>query len=272
VQREALVRFYVSAALILLLIVVSGLTAHFHRRTLRLLGAATSLTYPFTYAASIAVREADAAATYVRDLVAAGGENARLRAELARLEAVERENAVLRSDNRDLRRLLRLTRTGPVAGRWVAAEVVARSPSTWFSTVVIDRGSRSGVATGDAVLAAGGLVGRVLTTSPFQSVVLLLSDPASGVPIFDVRSRDVGLLSGQGASSPPLAEFFQGTANVRKGDLIATSGLGSAMPRGLMVGRVVAVRRTEFGLVTGALVEPLADLDALDAVVVVEGR
>jgi rod shape-determining protein MreC len=263
------VRFYLSAALIVLVMAVAAVSAHVNRHALRLLSVVTTVVAPLDRGAAYAVHGVEDGVAFVHALTVAARENEGLRQELARLRGVEAENLYLNEQNRRLRRLLHLALRPGLAGRVVAATVIARSPSTWFSTVVVDRGRGSGIRPGDAVLSAGGLVGAVLTAGRNSSVVLLITDPASGIPIVDVRSGDDGLLNGAGPGALPTAQFFSGTASVARGDLIATSGLGGGIPAGLMVGRVAAVERTAFGLVTGAAVEPGADLNALDVVLVV---
>jgi rod shape-determining protein MreC len=272
VRRESPFRFYLSAALIVALFGLAAVTAHVDRRTLRLWSVLTAAVAPLDRGAAYAVREVAGVLRYARALSVAARENEALRAQVRRLQGVAGENQYLRAENLRLSRLLGLARSPLVAGHFVAAELIARSPASWFSSAIIDRGRASGVAAGDAVLAVGGLVGQVLSASRTSAVVLLLTDPESGIPILDVRTGDDGVLNGQGPTSLPEAQFFSGTAHVRRGDLIVTSGLGGGIPRGLVVGRVTALTKASFGLVPGALVAPSADLDALDAVLVVTAR
>lgn len=269
VGQETPGRFYLAAALIVVLVAVAVVTARLHAHALRVLTVVTAAVAPLDRGALVAVRGVEGTVRFAEALVEAARQNVRLRAELARLGQVRDENQYLRAENRRLYRLLRLSARPELAGHWVAAEVVARSPSTWFSTVVLNRGRGAGIRPGDVVLSTGGVIGQVLTSSASSSVVLLLTDPASGLPVMDARSGDAGLLNGAGPSSLPVAEFFQTTPNVARGDLLVTSGLGGGIPPGLPVGRVVALRQSDYGLVGSALVTPTSDLDALDVVLVV---
>ena len=122
-------------------------------------------------------------------------ENARLAAEVA---ALRQENAGLQpaaQENDRLRALLGFKQQQPF--QTVAARVIGRDPSVWFSTVLVDRGTRAGVRRNDAAVTADGLVGHVIEAGPGWSRVLLLLDPRSAVGVVVARSREAGVAEGQ---------------------------------------------------------------------------
>jgi hypothetical protein len=114
--------------------------------------------------------------------VATGGlrdDNRRLEAEVARLRAQERTYADVLGENRRLRGALGMARR--CGCRTVGASVVASSGSNFQLSVTDDAGSRQGVTRDMAVVDADGLVGRVTQVTADYAIVLLVTDPASGV-------------------------------------------------------------------------------------------
>jgi rod shape-determining protein MreC len=191
-------------------------------------------------------------------------ENQRLVAEVARLRE---ENARLRPDAQEnvrLRTLLGFKQQLPY--RTLAARIVGRDPSQWFSTVLVDRGAGEGVARDDPVITSDGVVGHVVETAGSWSRVLLVSDPRSAVSVVLDRSREVGVALGQEQRLMKVT-YLSRDADVKAGDLIVTSGLGPIYPRGLPVGTVVSVSRGT--MFQDAMVRPAADVGHLEDVLIV---
>jgi rod shape-determining protein MreC len=194
-------------------------------------------------------------------------ENARLAAEVARLR---QENAQLRpaaQENAQLRALLAFKREH--AYRSVSARVIARDPSHWFSTILVDRGAADGVARNDPVVTSDGLVGHVIETGGSWARVLLILDPRSAVGVAVERTREAGVAQGQG-SSVLRVNYLSRDADVQPGDRVISSGLGQIFPRGLPVGTISRVSRTTgVALFQEALVRPAAGLNHLDDVLII---
>jgi rod shape-determining protein MreC len=191
-------------------------------------------------------------------------ENQRLTAEVARLRE---ENARLRPDaheNTRLRSLLGFKQQLPY--RSLAARIVARDPSQWFSTVLVDRGASEGVRRDDPVITSDGVVGHVVETAGSWARVLLVADSRSAVSVVLDRSREVGVVVGQGQTLLKVT-YLSREADVRAGDLVVTSGLGPIYPRGLPVGTVVSVTRNT--MFQDAIVRPASDLGHLEDVLIV---
>jgi rod shape-determining protein MreC len=197
------------------------------------------------------------------------GDLARVEAELARQReragAEEARAEALTAENGRLAALLGLD--GPAAGEGVAARVVSTGAGRSGGTVMIDRGGGAGIEPGMPVVAAGGLVGRVLEVGPNHSTVLPLTDPSSAVGVRcagpSEQSGGAGPAAGvaQGAGGRALRlELLDPTAELRGGELAVTSGLRhSLFPAGLAVGRVTGSR----GRFT---VQPFAPPDRLELV------
>lgn len=144
----------------------------------------------------------------------------------------------LESQNRNLRQLLDYVSERPKQG--VVAAIIGRSADNWWQQIILSRGSRDGLQTGDVVTGIGGLVGRVISVTPHTSRVLLVSDPQSRVGVMISRSRAMGIIRGQ-ADNRAVMQFFDKVPDVRRGDVVTTSTLSLLFPPGLPVGRVESV-------------------------------
>jgi rod shape-determining protein MreC len=199
-------------------------------------------------------------------------ENRVLRQEVAELR---REVARLRERAREaerLERLLDLQRELPV--RTIAARVIGRDLSVWFQSLIVDRGARHGVRSGAAVITPEGLVGRVIEVGPTVARVQLITDERSGVGaaigVLE-ETRAVGVVVGSNEALCRM-RYVPGSEPVREGEMVYTTGQDGIYPRGLPLGRVVAVRRGSATVSHDILIEPAARLSRLEEVLILLER
>jgi rod shape-determining protein MreC len=216
----------------------------------------------------------------VTDVVGALGEVDRMRqanAELSRLvEHLEDQLAQLEAVEIENERLAALLGTrAALARETLVAEVVIRQSTPFERLVTLDRGERAGVELGFAVLSEGGaLVGTVVEVGPEHATVRLISDTRSLVIGIDSETRATGEVTGRLSASLAMVNI-PATDEVEVGNLIVTAGLSlgrefrSFYPRNLVIGRVVDVITDPGAIVQTALIEPAANLDHLEAVLVI---
>jgi rod shape-determining protein MreC len=232
------------------------------------------LLSPLQRAVAAAMRAAQAAWTGYVDLRHVRQDNSRLLDHLAAVEADldgERQRA---GEAARLRDLLDLKKAFPL--ETIAAEVVARDGTPWFRTLTLDRGSAAGIELNAAVMSPTGVLGRVIAVGPRAARVQLLLDRDSGVAVLIERSRVTGVVSGQlGAESSAkntlFMKYVSALADVAVGDRILTSGLDRIYPKGLVVGRVLAIGPSA-GLFKEVQVSPSARFDQVELVLVVRGH
>src|SRR5262245_40441313 len=128
------------------------------------------------------------------DLVGVRQEREWLRRRVRELEAQSERASTMESQNARLQALLDLREGMP--GQSVAARITGADASGLFRTATVNKGERDGVQKGMAVVSPGGVVGRVVSTSPNAARVLLLEDPSSGVDVLVQRSRARGIVEG----------------------------------------------------------------------------
>ncbi len=126
----------------------------------------------------------------------------------------------------------------------VRATVIGRAADHWWQHVILNRGSRQGVAPGYVVTGPGGLVGRVVAVSPSTSKVLLISDPTSRVGAKVSRNRIMGVVRGQ-SNNRVVMEFFEKSPDVKAGDVIVTSSYSRLFPQDVPIGRIESLDLTK---------------------------
>jgi len=204
--------------------------------------------------------------SYIR-LVDTHSENLRLREDIRalNLRVLEANEAVLA--NRRLERLLDMKKS--VEAPTVAATVIGEDVTSWFRTLIINRGSSSGIREGMAVISADGVVGQTIKVSSSTSRVLLLTDHASGLSATIQRSRARGVVKGKGEMLCTL-EFTTREEDVKVGDMVITSGIGGIFLKGLPIGEVTMVKRGEYGIFQNVSIRPAVNLAHLEEVLVVQ--
>ena len=194
-------------------------------------------------------------------------ENKSLRGRLADLENRNRRLLRYQKENKELRRLLKMP---PLpGGRLVAADVVSGDATNYARRLIINAGARQGVRPKDVVFNAQGVLGQVIEVDRLfgTSTVLLLTDRMSGIGAMVQRTGARGLLQGNGSTACTMS-YLDMHADVREGDLIVTSGDSTIFPKGLILGRVVRVRRNKTYSQITAEIEPAAPVDQASAVFV----
>jgi rod shape-determining protein MreC len=187
-------------------------------------------------------------------------ENQQLKVQSLQADATARENVQLHS-------LVGWKQQAP----WnlKLARVIMRDPANWWRTVQIDLGSRDGIRTNLAVLTPEGLVGRVSSVGFTSSQVMLIGDPnCKASALVENPAHDTGVISASGPLDNSLVQltYLSGSANLKSGQSVITSGLGGVFPKGIPIGQVVDARPVEFGLYTEARVKLAASLGALEQV------
>ncbi len=188
----------------------------------------------------------------------------------ARVDELEGQNTRLRrylKENQELRSLLKMP--AAYGGSNVPADVVGVDFSDYARLVTLNIGPGQSVRTKDMVFTARGLVGQVYSSGggPFPaSQVLLLTDRNSSVGAMTQRTMAKGWVRGTGEGCAMELVSFE--ADVREGDLIVTSGDSVIFPRGVVIGRVLKVKKNKTYSTQSADIEPAVALDQLSSVFV----
>jgi rod shape-determining protein MreC len=202
-------------------------------------------------------------------LVGLREENRLLKNQIQRLTQERTGLLGAETENRRLRKLLSFGARHEFPT--LAAQVIGEDALGWYRTIFINRGTDDGVKPEMPVVVAEGVVGRVAKGSAGVSRVLLLTDPNLSVDCRIVRTRDRGVLTGS-LEGVCILRYLGLKSEVRPGDEVVTSGLDAVFPKGLLVGRVESVKKTDQGLFLEAKVQPAVRFSELEEVLVVLGR
>jgi rod shape-determining protein MreC len=193
-------------------------------------------------------------------------DNERLLTENARLQEIARENALLTD-------LLQL-RAG-FDYQTAAANVISRESSEFRRLITLDKGTNAGISVGDVVVAGGGaLAGRVIEVGPDSATVVLLTDGTSTVIGQLVSNAATGQVVGQ-LGGVLIMEQIDSGEEISLGDEVVSAGIElgggvrSPYPKGLLIGQVVDIRRDANAVVQTAYLQPAADFDKLEFVLVI---
>ena len=198
-------------------------------------------------------------------------ENEQLKQRMAQLETQLNQARQAEAENQRLKDLLKLSEQHEIKS--IPASVIARDPSVWFNTITINRGSTSGVEVNMPVVTASGIVGRVITVSPFAAQVMLITDEKAGAGAVVGQlgeSGALGSIRGRADLGVGLIEmrYVSGLEKVQVNDTVMTTGQDGIYPPGLNVGRVVEVKNGTATQAHQILIQPGAQLDHLEEVAV----
>ena len=210
----------------------------------------------------------------VRNLLDTYDENQRLKAKID-----EYDNAVQQNTNKDreiktLKEELKLNETLTDFEK-ITANVISRSPDSWQDVLIIDKGSKDGLENNMAVLSNKGLVGRIIEVNLASAKVELLTSANETSNHFPVRissknGESFGLLKNYDEKLEALVvDQVTGSADLKTGDVVQTSGLGGNSPADLPIGEVVEAKTDKFGLNKNVYVKPYAQMYDLSVVTVV---
>ncbi len=189
----------------------------------------------------------------------------RLKTEIAQLQVRLQQEQAVASQTRTLQALLDLR--GHTDLKTAAALIIGAGASPEFRTVSIGKGTSDGLRPDMAVIAPAGVVGRIIMPSARASKVQLLIDRNASAGALIERSRAQGLVMGTGGDTLRM-DYVQGSADVKVGDRVVTSGIDGIYPKGFVVGQIESVQRGG-GTFSTIVVRPAVSFSSLEAVLVV---
>src|SRR5205807_2600017 len=204
---------------------------------------AQTIMYPVQRGASGAFNWVGGLFGNVGELRRAASENQQLRQQVDQMQSELRTTRERAAQAGRLEQLFKLTSASEY--KTVVAQVIARDPSMWFDSVTIDKGRLAGIEVNMPVVTTGGIVGRVVSTSPLSAQVMLITDEKSGVGAVAGQlgqSNAIGSIKGMGESGLLDMRYVSGLEKVQPGDPVVTTGQDAIYPQGYKVGDVVEVR------------------------------
>ena len=209
-----------------------------HLETVR--SALSTLVYPVQYVVNVPVVFSNWLRQSVVTHESLLDENERLRKEHLLLSSRLQKYEILESENERLRKLLESS--FKLNDRVIIAELLAVDMQPFRHTVIINKGRREGAYDGQPIVDANGIMGQIVHVGPFSSTVLLITDPTHAIPVQINRNGLRAIAVGTGQGHALQLEHLPNNADIEKGDLIVSSGLGSRFPAGYPVGIVSDIK------------------------------
>ena len=196
-------------------------------------------------------------------------ENEQLRNEMIELKVKLQTYNNLVLENQKVNLLLNSSYTLP-GYKVKLAQIKSISQTRLRKQIVINKGSDDGIRKLQIALSSDGVVGQVVQTNPFYSIVRLVNDPTLHVPVKSLKNGSRGITKGIATSKGGMiVEFLPIDSSINIGDIFVTSGIGSMYPSGYPVGRVVEFEKyanTEFLYIK---LEPIVDMSQLEYILII---
>jgi rod shape-determining protein MreC len=213
-------------------------------------------------------------AGWVGDVANAKKENKQLKTEVQTLRG---QLATLATDKREadqLRQIAQVSANLPPGTKTVTARVIVHSPTIWYSTIQVDKGRSDGVRANQAVITAGGLAGKVVSTTGGTATVSLITDSSSGVSAEVMPKGVAGVVKPVIGGKDLILDYIPKGSRIKKGEVVITSGfkngpLESLFVRGIAIGTVGSVNQDQLETYQRVRVHPYADLRSMDFVQIV---
>jgi len=193
-----------------------------------------------------------------------GQENQQLRTEVAQLRVGLQQERALAEQSRMLQKLLDMKMETPL--KTTAAYVIAGAASPDFRTATIDKGTRDGLKPDMAVISPAGVVGRIILPTSRAAKIQLLIDRDAAAGAVTERGRAQGVVVGTGTSL--RFDHVSGTADLKVGDRVVTSGIEGIYPKGFEIGQIESIDRRA-GEFSAIIIRPTVEFSSIEAVLVV---
>jgi rod shape-determining protein MreC len=164
-------------------------------------------------------------------------------------QEIKKENIILKSkiqqvyklesENKRLRALL--DSKPEYQNELTFAEIVSINNDVNKHRIIINKGSRKNVYSGDVVSDSKGIIGQVIRDHLIGSEVLLITDPEHAIPIEIARNGLRSIALGVGNYEHIVLNYLPISADIKKGDILITSGLGGKYPEGYPVATVESI-------------------------------
>ena len=157
--------------------------------------------------------------------------------------------------------------------RIINASIIKRSDRYWFNIITINKGKNDGIKKGNPVISTTGLVGEVVIVNNNSSEIKLTTSNNKNYisPKFMVDDKEYfGIIKEYNTIKNELyLENVIGDISNYKDALVVTSGLSNNYPSGLLIGKIVDMKKDKFNLSNTFVIKPSADYNDINIVMVV---
>ena len=233
-QRGGAQKFSV-LSLILLALIIFFLDVYGVKFTKPVRGFINDVVYRVTFLASAPTRFFPEIGKDFSNFLNVKGENERLKAEIEKYKLLELNVEFLKDENKNLQKILETEYFNQNLSNIILAKVLVDKNSPFLKSIIINKGTSTGILKGMPVTKDNYLVGRIVETNYLSSRVLLLNDLNSRIPV-TLNQGAQAILSGGGTSKPVL-EYLPEDFEITEGINIFASGKDGIFTPGTPIGK-----------------------------------
>lgn len=156
----------------------------------------------------------------------------------------------------------------------IPSMVLRRDSNDEFYSFTIDKGTSSGIKTGDPVIGENGLVGWVSQADVSTAKVTTILSPGTAIGAQDIATKDRGIATGSTSLADDNRTMFaklNSEHKVKEGDIIKTTGASGIYPKDIVIGEVKDIRYDTYDTSYYAVVEPYDDIRKITDIAVIIG-
>ena len=264
-------RFFIGVAVVIVLCVLSALYSGVTGNPSPVTRIVSFVTTPVQRVATGISNFFSHGLSYFTDFDALQAENEELKRQIREMEQTVRdaelaleENAQLRQQAGQPERMRELTT--------INAEVIARNPGDWATTLTLDKGSNHGVELGALAPTVEGMAGYVSELYSTTCEIPTVIDVEMQCGALITRTRETAIAEGDYdlmADGNLRLSYLTEDTSVVIGDTVETSGRGGVFPKGVMIGTVESVLPESNGISYYAVIRPFVDVDTISSVSIV---
>ena len=199
-------------------------------------------------------------------------DNKQLRAQLDELYVQIVDYEKLKNENEQLRKVIGLKEDFPDYEFSPPCQIISKTANDPFGSFIIDKGTTDGVSVYDPVITDTGLVGIVTKASTTYSRVTTIFSPDVPVGAYCIRNDTTGIVECDAelaAEGVCRMKYIEKDSDLKKGDIIVTSGNSGLFPKDRVIGIVEEIYIEESGLSKTAVIKPVADIKNIQSVFVI---
>ena len=218
------------------------------------------LIYRGSFIASLPFKSVNSSIIIIKDHFILYENYEKIKKELNLIKTEKRESKFLKTQNKELKNAIKDTLKQEKES--IVAKVLLDKKSPFLKSVVINKGTKTNLKKGMAVLHRGNMIGRIVEVNYLSSRVLLLSDLNSKIPVKIEPSGDNAIVSGAGNNIGTLL-FLPKKSKIEVENLVFTSGTDGIFNEGIPVGKIIKLEDNFF-------VEFFEDLNQLNYVNIIK--
>jgi len=226
-----------------------------------------NISYPIVKISNSITNKISRTINNFADIFDALEENKKLKKKIANITQDKNKIKEIIEENKRLKKIVDLGDS--IEYETIICRIIGRDASNWFRTLILNKGTESGIRSDMPVISLGAVIGRVINYNKNTSTVLLITDTNSSIGGLIQNTRIAGLVEGNGSSDCDF-NYISKQADINIGDNVITSGLGNIFPKGFIIGKIIKIKNDSQDLYKIATVKLATNINRIEEVIVIK--